>query len=1046
MIFFADDESMEVMDVLETSQGGPSQGGPSQAEAPGGVESPPPEPSSSRSDPPRPMRSYDEPEIDFVEKFRNAEKLPKIELVKDTTFTPKLWYLYKLLDRDKQGPPLLKRSIRVNLRFKALKYRELRDEVGKELRREEVKVKKQVNRILYLSQGDPGELKKAFKSDGKSKTLRGGDRLSIFNQFSERLIELRKDVMAYKTVEDKAITMLNSGMDSDFTPGENGIDADIEERLEKLRRELEQLTCFNNQPRILEVVAEIVLSFLKNPYFIQDRFMNFLLAGAAGTGKTSIVKRISRVFVAAGMFVYDEVIEGDRSSFVAGYLGQTAERTTSFCKSGLDKGVIFVDEAYSLTTWNDGTLDSYSQEAVNALVDFMTKFKGLYCFMVAGYEKEMRRYFIPSNPGLERRFPFTFLLEEYDEKQMVYIFKYHIMDLMGWKTTGCGEAAVAPVNQLFNWGAWFFLEYFIMYALKGTTKQSTRQIKDPLVNKSFTEEIFEPAAPSCIYDLVKNYAGSMTNLAEETVTFFSSRIPENFIQQSEGMSDLQSVQESIAKVETDANKEVMQEIIKNRLINTSMGDAPNNLREFELFVDSVESSMAIKKERSIQRNKQLREKGEDADADARKYARSYTTTMDPVNPSPCDRVDNQCEGKYNTTEKLEIIEDENEDDLSVATGSGGSGSAASSRQSTKSIAPSRDQKNYIKDAGDEYDSVIKMIRRQKFDEHSREKIEEKYVQAIHEFYGQDERFWPTAENDDLEREFLNIFTVMYNLNDHEANVPKSGVDGFNPGTPKMKDRKLPNNLSPAAVFASDYKNNGKFETNTYTFPLEGRHLEVVVQISYKFTKKLTRSKQFQQDDANDEPEFGKKSGFAQEGTYTGVFVKTQDMTDAPIDDQGAVSLAFPSQSVTVDREPGTIAADNGQLYYANYAKHVNLLAINFISAVNELRNFLHFEMKVNRRSEYLPDYKYPGPRLPTRDEPLEDQGVDDESEDESEAEGGEAEQGEAAMDAETESPVEKPSTRSGSKADPKAGGSKADPKAGSKSGPKPAIAKTRNKR
>eukprot|EP00966_Prymnesium_polylepis_P311539 7198739-Prymnesium_polylepis.1 len=78
------------------------------------------------------------------------------------------------------------------------------------------------------------------------------------------------------------------------------------------------------------------------------------------------------------MFVYDSVLEGDRGSFVAGYLGQTAERTLDFCKSGLDKGVIFVDEAYSLTTWSDGSLDTYSQEAVNTVVDFMTKFKGLH--------------------------------------------------------------------------------------------------------------------------------------------------------------------------------------------------------------------------------------------------------------------------------------------------------------------------------------------------------------------------------------------------------------------------------------------------------------------------------------------------------------------------------------------------------------------------------------------------------------------------------------------------------------------------------------------
>lgn len=943
-------------------------------------------------------------EIDYVDKFRNAEKLEKIELVPGTTFTPQLYKLYNLLDPNQQGKVLLKRSIRVNLRFKALKYRSLREELGKELAREELKVRKQVNRILYLSQGDPGDVKKAFKSDERSKVLRGGDRLSIFNQFSDRLIELRKEIMTYKTIEDEAITILNSGIDTDFDA--SGVDASIEQRRLKLQEALVQLTCFNNQPRILEVVADVILAFLKNPYFMQDRFMNFLLAGAAGTGKTSIVNRISKVFVAAGMFVYDSVLEGDRGSFVAGYLGQTAERTLDFCKSGLDKGVIFVDEAYSLTTWSDGSLDTYSQEAVNTVVDFMTKFKGLYCFMVAGYEKEMRRYFIPSNPGLERRFPYTFVLEEYDEKQMVYIFKYHIMELMGWETSGCGEEAVAPVNQLFNWGGWFFLQTFVQYALEGTAKVSSKKIFDPLVNKSFYEDLFEPREP-VMYELVKNYAGSMTNIAEEAVTYMSREIPPDMVTidslRDESSSDIEAVRQSAVTVrvmDRDRGWEDMREILERRLINSSLGDAAIHMPRFKVFCNVVNQRMENLQERSITKFGILREQGAVIDDETTLYARAFNITMEAVRPKPRK---NRGEGELNDPdEKLTIQEDEKEADLAVATGSGGTGTAGAPRKSTKSAAPSRSQEAAEQEIVKEHRELIARFKGGSKNKLQRKPVEEEIAAANRAFYKQDTKFWPTADNNALEKEFLDILTAMYNVSDHESKSAKEGVGAksTNSGTPPMALREIPGDLNPAEVFYAKYADGNSVTLNIYTFELPKRHLEVTVQFSWRTkTPRNTRGKKVLSTEERGAV-FDSKNKTVYSDQYAGVYVRALPITYEASDD-GAASMAFPEQAL-VDNDgqtpdSGEIATNNGQGYLQSYREYINVLAYHFLDALTELRTFLRFEPQKLRTQEFLPKYIYPGDKKSAEpetesvdedfDEDFDNAGEDSESMAEAAAEG-----------------------------------------------------------
>ncbi|MEV6014297.1 MULTISPECIES: AAA family ATPase [unclassified Streptomyces] len=135
---------------------------------------------------------------------------------------------------------------------------------------------------------------------------------------------------------------------------------------------------------------------------VQPPKRHFVFSGPSGTGKTTVARILGRVFYALGLLGGDHLVEAQRSDLVGEYLGQTAVKANELIDSAIG-GVLFVDEAYSLSNSGYGKGDAYGDEALQVLLKRAEDNRDHLVVILAGYPEGMDRL-LAANPGLSSRF------------------------------------------------------------------------------------------------------------------------------------------------------------------------------------------------------------------------------------------------------------------------------------------------------------------------------------------------------------------------------------------------------------------------------------------------------------------------------------------------------------------------------------------------------------------------------------------------------------------------------------------------------------------
>ncbi len=148
---------------------------------------------------------------------------------------------------------------------------------------------------------------------------------------------------------------------------------------------------------------------------------HLVFAGPPGTGKTTVARIYGAVLAELGVLPRGHLVEVARADMVAQIIGGTAIKTTEVVTKALG-GVLFIDEAYTLTNQSKGTGPDFGREAVETLMKLMEDHRNELVVIAAGYSEHMEQ-FLSSNPGMASRFSRTIEFPNYSVAELVTIVR-----------------------------------------------------------------------------------------------------------------------------------------------------------------------------------------------------------------------------------------------------------------------------------------------------------------------------------------------------------------------------------------------------------------------------------------------------------------------------------------------------------------------------------------------------------------------------------------------------------------------------------------------
>ncbi|KAG5192046.1 P-loop containing nucleoside triphosphate hydrolase protein [Tribonema minus] len=173
--------------------------------------------------------------------------------------------------------------------------------------------------------------------------------------------------------------------------------------------------------------------------------LNFRFTGSPGTGKTTVARRMGRMFKELGVLQSDEVISCSPADFTTGFAGgQAAIRTKEMLNKALGR-TLFIDEAYGLNPQR-ALSAGIMQEVVDQIVQSLTdeRFRGKLVVILAGYPAADMDALMTANAGLASRFGTTIHFPDFTALDAAEVLRRALRS----ERMGCLELSSAAAEAL----------------------------------------------------------------------------------------------------------------------------------------------------------------------------------------------------------------------------------------------------------------------------------------------------------------------------------------------------------------------------------------------------------------------------------------------------------------------------------------------------------------------------------------------------------------------------------------------------------------------
>jgi SpoVK/Ycf46/Vps4 family AAA+-type ATPase/nitrous oxidase accessory protein NosD len=239
-----------------------------------------------------------------------------------------------------------------------------------------------------------------FMAATRAGTPNGRDARTLFETMTERQAERLSHV-----TEELNAQQLTTLLAEDLPQRSGGHRAPDATQTRALLKELDGMPGLDAvKDEIKTLIAQIEVNRQRAAAGLSDRLepANLIFTGPPGTGKTTVARLYGRLLASLGVLPGTSFVEASRADLVAGYVGQTAQRTTDVFEHARG-GVLFIDEAYTLNPSAEGAAADFGREAVETLLGLMEDHRNEIAVIIAGYGEQMAR-FLDANPGLASRF------------------------------------------------------------------------------------------------------------------------------------------------------------------------------------------------------------------------------------------------------------------------------------------------------------------------------------------------------------------------------------------------------------------------------------------------------------------------------------------------------------------------------------------------------------------------------------------------------------------------------------------------------------------